>query len=182
VGQEICLVLWLEKSASPMHIQHLGFGVGAFIIPQIVKPFLGTTYPGHTSVDPTTSRIQIPYLLVSFYAAAVAVVFLFYHIRENGGRLMTSRPWWCRSLLCWNKRSTTTNTTMTTSTSAAVVDGEGMEIPVIAPLATTTAVATSETFDVVIVLREQSPPLRDDKSFRTKVMVVLVMGWYFQVR
>lgn len=32
--------LWKEKVSGPMHILHLGYGAGSFLVPQIAKPFL----------------------------------------------------------------------------------------------------------------------------------------------
>ncbi|XP_067929707.1 major facilitator superfamily domain-containing protein 4A-like [Watersipora subatra] len=41
-GQQSLIKLWKEKSDSPMHILHCGYGAGSFLVPQIVKPFLST--------------------------------------------------------------------------------------------------------------------------------------------
>ena len=39
-GNRILLCTWLEKSASPLHILHCGYGIGGFIAPLIANPFL----------------------------------------------------------------------------------------------------------------------------------------------
>ena len=37
--------VWQEKSASPMHVLHGGYGIGSFIIPLIANPFLAIPEP-----------------------------------------------------------------------------------------------------------------------------------------
>lgn len=59
-GQRILLCTWLDKSASPMHIVHLGYGTGGFLAPLIVNPFLADFATSGTSnstdqVDTTNS-------------------------------------------------------------------------------------------------------------------------------
>lgn len=39
-GNTTILYLWREKASAPMHMLHLGFGIGCLIVPLIVNPFL----------------------------------------------------------------------------------------------------------------------------------------------
>lgn len=39
-GQQSLIHLWKEKSSGPMHVLHLGYGIGSFSVAQIAKPFL----------------------------------------------------------------------------------------------------------------------------------------------
>ena len=45
VGQRLILVMWKERSASPTHALHMGFGIGAVLIPLIANPFLMVVQP-----------------------------------------------------------------------------------------------------------------------------------------
>lgn len=81
--------MWKEKAASPLHIQHLGFGVGSFIVPHIAQPFLGRPVPGQPDpnlIDPSTSHISAAYVLVAFVTVGVAgAFFLFFLMEESHG-------------------------------------------------------------------------------------------------
>lgn len=44
-GQKLILDMWLDKSSSPMHALHMGFGIGSFIVPEISNPFLAVPAP-----------------------------------------------------------------------------------------------------------------------------------------
>jgi len=37
--------IWKEKASGPLHSVHVGYGVGGFIVPQIVKPFISKQLP-----------------------------------------------------------------------------------------------------------------------------------------
>ena len=39
-GQKSVVSIWREKASGPLHLIHLGYGAGSFLVPQIVKPFL----------------------------------------------------------------------------------------------------------------------------------------------
>lgn len=94
--------MWQEKSASPLHILHGGFGIGSFIIPLIANPFLAVPFPEDdmnqslsdtnqlsiTMAMPTTttetrylkpSRIEIAYAIAAAIVVVVSLVFYFYH-------------------------------------------------------------------------------------------------------
>lgn len=55
-GQKIIMKLWGDKAASPLHLVHWGFGIGSFIVPQIVNPFLAVpvTDTTNSTIIPTT--------------------------------------------------------------------------------------------------------------------------------
>lgn len=38
-------MLWAEKAAAPLHLLHLGFGIGSFIVPLVADPFLAVKNP-----------------------------------------------------------------------------------------------------------------------------------------
>lgn len=44
-GQRLILNMWKEKSASPMHLLHMGYGIGSFIVPLYSNPFLAVPMP-----------------------------------------------------------------------------------------------------------------------------------------
>lgn len=100
--------MWREKSASPLHILHAGFGFGSFIIPLIANPFLAKVAPdeknstnisltcdGKCNTDFTTtpvsttttekkyledtSRIQYAYAIAGLIAVAVSTIFYIYY-------------------------------------------------------------------------------------------------------
>ncbi|KAK3105237.1 hypothetical protein FSP39_020436 [Pinctada imbricata] len=103
-GQRIVLAVWLEKSASPMHIVHLGYGVGGFIAPLLVNPFLAdlpddeissTVSPSTLRYDEMTtvhyenssssnvdvvSNIEYAYSIVAIITAGFALIFFLYQI------------------------------------------------------------------------------------------------------
>ena len=37
----MCIAMWREKSSSPLHLLHFGFGIGAVLAPQLARPFIG---------------------------------------------------------------------------------------------------------------------------------------------
>ena len=102
--------LWLEQSASPMHILHGGYGIGSFIIPLIANPFLAVPAPkasetmlnitvspyGYSVLQNTTmpseplyikeSRIEIAYLIPAVITGCVSLVFYAYHARGHQHR------------------------------------------------------------------------------------------------
>ena len=99
-GQKLIIDMWLEKSASPLHILHGGFGIGSFIIPLIANPFLAkiaevanvnqsTNHALTTSTQAMitteviyekTSRIEYAYAIAAAIVVVVSVVFYIYHI------------------------------------------------------------------------------------------------------
>lgn len=98
-GQKLIIDMWLENSASPLHILHGGFGIGSFIIPLIANPFLAVPAPetelnqsenGNfettsiiTSSTETVyikeSRIEYAYTIAALIVIVVSGVFYFYH-------------------------------------------------------------------------------------------------------
>lgn len=44
-GQVIIMDLWQEKASGPLHLIHLGFGAGGFLLPQIMAPFISDQLP-----------------------------------------------------------------------------------------------------------------------------------------
>ncbi|KAK3104994.1 hypothetical protein FSP39_014850 [Pinctada imbricata] len=110
-GQHIILSLWLDKAASPMHIVHLGYGVGGFIAPLLVNPYLANLPEEETTDTPTPntsfshdvttfmyngtsvtmtfhteSRIQFAYYIVAAITAVFALVFLVYQFDASRQR------------------------------------------------------------------------------------------------
>ena len=96
--------MWLDQSASPMHILHGGYGIGSFIIPLIANPFLAVPAPKAASgtminitvatdsniQNATTftagellylkeSRIEFAYLIPAVLTVCVSLVFYVYH-------------------------------------------------------------------------------------------------------
>ena len=58
-GQRILLEMWREKSASPMHAIHMGFGIGALSAPLIANPFLAVLkFSPPNSTEPTMTTIK----------------------------------------------------------------------------------------------------------------------------
>ncbi|CAH1781905.1 unnamed protein product [Owenia fusiformis] len=43
IGQALVINMWGESSGPPVHSLHFAFGIGATIVPQIVRPFLSST-------------------------------------------------------------------------------------------------------------------------------------------
>ena len=37
--------LWKEKASGPLHIIHVGYGIGSFLVPQILAPFISEKLP-----------------------------------------------------------------------------------------------------------------------------------------
>ncbi|CAC5408755.1 NAGLT1 [Mytilus coruscus] len=103
-GQKIILNLWKEKATGPLHVLHFGFGMGAFIVPQIANPFLAVLAPSggnstNTTIAPSVSpplitstlaplaetdiylkesRIESAYLIVGIIVASLSIVFYIY--------------------------------------------------------------------------------------------------------
>ena len=42
-GQKRVLCLWLEKASSPLHLVHMGYGIGSFLVPLFANPFLAVS-------------------------------------------------------------------------------------------------------------------------------------------
>ncbi|XP_033763195.1 sodium-dependent glucose transporter 1B-like [Pecten maximus] len=105
-GQRIVLVSWKEKSASPMHIIHLGYGVGGFIAPLLANPYLAvtetvgpnktnssilnisvistTSVPSTTTIDViSSSRIEYAYFFAAGIAALIASVLYLYQCKTS---------------------------------------------------------------------------------------------------
>ncbi|KAL3883296.1 hypothetical protein ACJMK2_029578 [Sinanodonta woodiana] len=99
-GQSATLELWEEHAASPMHALHMGFGIGALLVPIIVNPFLAkfveynttdkinsSKFQNHDSVIILEeSRVHVAYLIVSIIVFCIGVPFFIYqylHIRQR---------------------------------------------------------------------------------------------------
>ena len=108
-GQRLILNIWKEKSASPMHVLHAGYGIGSFIVPLYSNPFLAVPMPTqapnvtNTTTDntlynnssyssaPTTettiysqeSRIQFSFAISASIVALLSLVFYYYQIKES---------------------------------------------------------------------------------------------------
>ena len=37
--------IWKDKASGPLHLIHLGYGAGSFIVPQLVAPFISENLP-----------------------------------------------------------------------------------------------------------------------------------------
>ncbi|XP_067936877.1 sodium-dependent glucose transporter 1B-like [Watersipora subatra] len=48
-GQVIIMDIWLSKASGPLHLIHLGYGAGSFIVPQIVSNFISESLPERES-------------------------------------------------------------------------------------------------------------------------------------
>ena len=101
-GTRIIFAVWLERAASPMHIVHLGYGVGGFIAPLLANPFLADipddeTWESTTFASTTTpyglttnndteieenfvSNIQYAYTIIGIITAGFAVIFCIYQV------------------------------------------------------------------------------------------------------
>ena len=44
-GQVIIMDTWKNKASGPLHLIHLGYGAGSFLVPQIVAPFISNQLP-----------------------------------------------------------------------------------------------------------------------------------------
>jgi len=44
-GQWLVMQIWQEKASGPLHVLHLGYGAGAFIVPQLVADFISEKLP-----------------------------------------------------------------------------------------------------------------------------------------
>ncbi|WAQ95746.1 MF4B1-like protein [Mya arenaria] len=93
-GQKLIINMWQEKSASPLHLLHAGFGCGSFIIPLIANPFLAvlrgadnnlsdiSTLAPTTTAEPVylkQSRIEYAYAIAGMIVVVVSFVFYVYH-------------------------------------------------------------------------------------------------------
>lgn len=114
-GQNLIINMWKEKSASPLHILHGGFGFGSFIIPLIANPFLAKIAPDeknstntslscddHCKINFTTtpvtttttekryledtSRIEYAYAIAGVIAVTVSIIFYIYHCTGSKDR------------------------------------------------------------------------------------------------
>ncbi|XP_064600994.1 sodium-dependent glucose transporter 1C-like [Liolophura sinensis] len=77
VGNSMCVLMWKEKAAMPVHLLHFGYGLGALVSPLIATPFLshrhGFNQTSSTNNETFTeediifkeSLIEIPYAIVS---------------------------------------------------------------------------------------------------------------------
>jgi len=44
-GQVVIMDIWKDKANGPLHLIHLGYGAGSFIVPQLVAPFISDVLP-----------------------------------------------------------------------------------------------------------------------------------------
>lgn len=95
--------IWLSKASGPLHVIHLGYGAGSFIVPQIVKHFIRGELPNEkdaitnpacidrqevtnvtngtttASLDlPPSETLQYGFIIVSFIILAAAVIWFLY--------------------------------------------------------------------------------------------------------
>jgi len=137
-GQRIILNIWLEKSAGPLHLLHMGYGIGSFIIPLYTNPFLAveqddevspittnsttpvnlvtpdnmtTSMTNTSNIYEKESRIEYPYAISAGLVALMSVPFLVYQLHEN--RLLRNMK--------TNKESSTNGMAMAESKSEAQV-------------------------------------------------------------
>ncbi|KAK3577972.1 hypothetical protein CHS0354_008915 [Potamilus streckersoni] len=99
-GQSAALELWEEHAASPMHALHMGFGIGALLVPIMVNPFLAkfveynttdkvnsSNFQNHDSVIILEkSQVHVAYLIVSTVTFCIGLPFFIYqylHIRQR---------------------------------------------------------------------------------------------------
>ncbi|XP_069107225.1 sodium-dependent glucose transporter 1B-like [Argopecten irradians] len=76
-GQRIVLVSWKERAASPMHIVHLGYGVGGFIAPLIANPYLAVTeklVPNATNISNSNFSMIAPLIANPYLAVTEKLV------------------------------------------------------------------------------------------------------------
>ena len=112
----LCLRIWKESAAVPIHSLHLGFGIGAMIGPQLARPFISdrgsdimgqsnqsgvqlgniTDYQLNSSnVSESSSRemnLTYPYSISAGITLVLFTVFVIYYITEIKYRQTTSTP------------------------------------------------------------------------------------------
>lgn len=49
-GQVVIMDIWVEKASGPLHLIHLGYGAGSFIVPQLVAPFISDALPTEETI------------------------------------------------------------------------------------------------------------------------------------
>ncbi|KAJ8316894.1 hypothetical protein KUTeg_004798 [Tegillarca granosa] len=89
-GQKIVLNTWKEKSASPMHIVHFGYGMGSFLAPNIANPFLAIEdreKTSHTSILNLTSTERFSHNKTVSHNATFDLVSDFLSASANGSSL-----------------------------------------------------------------------------------------------
>ena len=117
LGQNLLIRrVWAEKAAAPMYSLHMGFGIGAFITPQLAKPFLvndgslsidivsnfttmlNTTNNNYTTtnVNPSKARsqIEIPYSIAAFVVLVMGIINISINVYEKrrGRKQLFSKP------------------------------------------------------------------------------------------
>lgn len=81
--------LWGNKAASPMHSLHFGFGLGAFLAPQIARSFLSPVIENENGTMTTMSqeetaelsRIEIPYAIAGLMILLFAFVIIAFYLK-----------------------------------------------------------------------------------------------------
>ena len=89
----ICFGLWEKRASAPIHALHFGFGIGAFIAPQLARPFISptsenssnpinSTGSGNNETE-STATLWVPYTISSFLTLIFFIIFLSYFIHER---------------------------------------------------------------------------------------------------
>lgn len=79
-GQVIIMDTWMERASGPLHLIHLGYGAGSFLVPQIVAPFISNVIPANEDdiVNPacgaavTSVNQTLNSTLISTYSSTTA--------------------------------------------------------------------------------------------------------------
>ncbi|XP_013418265.1 sodium-dependent glucose transporter 1A-like [Lingula anatina] len=116
-GNTAIFKLWGERSASPMHSLHFGYGVGAILAPQLIRPFLIPitrnvtsgyleTYgnlsnqsdigdreiEGDSSIPSADSPIEVAHFIGAGIALVMALTFLFFYLRPPPAGFKLKNP------------------------------------------------------------------------------------------
>ena len=47
-GQLVIIDIWDDKASGPLHTIHLGYGVGSFVVTQLMEPFISSKIPSNS--------------------------------------------------------------------------------------------------------------------------------------
>jgi FHS family Na+ dependent glucose MFS transporter 1 len=96
-GNQIILRLWSGISDSPVNAMHAGFGIGAMIILNVVKPFIkfssdirneqnSSSDTNNSALSPDDIKLQIPYSIAASFGFVIAICFLIGQYFETKNR------------------------------------------------------------------------------------------------
>ncbi|KAL4233829.1 hypothetical protein ACF0H5_008505 [Mactra antiquata] len=90
-GTRIALKIWRDRSSTVLQLLHMGFGVGALLVPLLCYPFLAVVEAVHSDNGNKDgdyhvikeSRVHIAFVFIGLFTCAVAIPFFIFQINDK---------------------------------------------------------------------------------------------------